>query len=151
MGLKGINHIVLKVRDADASEAFYRLLGFERSGSREEIGMRFFSADFHRGQPHHHHLALFTVGPDASTVPKGAVGMAHFCVTVEEETDLRVLHDALAGAGHRILGLTDHIVSRSFYARDPDGHVVEVTWDVPRDQWSHLDNPFAEDRPYVLP
>ncbi len=45
----------------------------------------------------------------------------------------------------------DHIVSRSFYAVDPDGHVVEVTWDVPEQEWAHLENPFATDRPYTLP
>jgi len=146
MALKGINHIVLKVRDPDASEGFYRLLGFEPTGTREDLGMRFFSAG-----GHHHHLALYPVGPEAPAPPSGGVGMAHFCVTVEEEGDLRILHDALATAGHRILGLTDHVVSRSFYARDPDGHTVEVTWDVPREQWAHLDNPFAEDRPYELP
>ena len=144
MALKGINHIVLKVRDLDASEAFYTLLGFTRSGQRE--GMRFF-----HGGGHAHDLALFEVGPDAPPPPREGTGLFHFCVTVEAESELRELHDKLAGAGHRMLNTTDHIVSRSFYCLDPDKNVVELTWDTPEAGWKDMDNPFAVDRPYELP
>lgn len=144
MALKGINHIVLKVRSLDASEAFYALLGFTRAGHRE--GMRFL-----HGGAHHHDLALFEVGPGAPPPPREGTGLFHFCVTVEEERELRQLRDKLAGAGHRILNATDHIVSRSFYCLDPDKNVVEVTWDTPGADWKDMENPFAMDRPYELP
>jgi catechol-2,3-dioxygenase len=144
MALKGINHVVLKVRDLERSHRFYRLLGFTPAGARE--GMRFY-----RGGVHHHDLALFEVGAQAPPAPREAVGLFHFCVTVEEEGELGVLARRLGEAGYRVLGTVDHIVSRSFYALDPDGHVVEVTWDVPEAEWAHLDNPFLLDRPYELP
>lgn len=144
MALKGINHVVLKVRDLEAAEAFYRLLGFTRAGQRE--GMRFL-----HGGAHHHDLALFQVGADAPKPIREGTGLFHFCITVERESELRPLHDKIAAAGHRIVTTLDHIVSRSFYCQDPDGNVVEVTWDVPGEQWSHLENPFATDHPYDLP
>ena len=144
MALKGINHIVLKVRDLEASERFYRLLGFRLAGHRE--GMRFL-----HGGVHHHDLALYEVGPDAPLPPREGAGLFHFCVTVESEDELRSLHDKIAAAGHRILSATDHIVSRSFYCLDPDKNVVEVTWDVPEAEWKDMENPFAVDKPYRLP
>jgi catechol 2,3-dioxygenase len=146
MALKGINHVVLKVRDLDRSERFYRLLGFEPAGTREEMRMRFF-----HGGAHAHDLALIEMGLDAPEPPREAVGLYHFCVTVETEAELGVLAGRLRAAGHRVSEGVDHIVSRSFYTRDPDGNGVELTWDTPEAGWRHLDNPFGSDRPYDLP
>ncbi|MEE8435094.1 MAG: hypothetical protein V3S64_09945, partial [bacterium] len=83
--------------------------------------------------------------------PREGTGLFHFCVTVEAESELRELRGKLAGAGHRMLNTTDHIVSRSFYCLDPDRNVVEVTWDTPEADWKDMENPFAVDRPYELP
>lgn len=146
MALKGINHVVLKVRDLDAAERFYRLLGFTPSGTRADMRMRFY-----HGGAHAHDLALIEVGAGAPEAPRQAVGLFHFCVTVEAERELAVLRERLAAAGHRVSDGVDHIVSRSFYTRDPDGNGVEVTWDTPESDWRDLENPFALDRPYDLP
>jgi len=40
----------------------------------------------------------------------------------------------LAAAG-ALAGESDHGVSKSLYARDPDGIEFEVMWAVPRDSW----------------
>ncbi|HKI98434.1 MAG TPA: VOC family protein [bacterium] len=146
MALKGINHVVLKVRDLDTAERFYRLLGFEPAGTRDDLRMRFF-----HGGAHAHDLALKEMGADAPESPRDGVGLFHFCVTVEDEAELSVLRDRLREAGYRVSDGVDHIVSHSFYTRDPDGNGVEVTWDTPEADWRHLDNPFAQDRPLDLP
>lgn len=39
---------------------------------------------------------------------------------------------------------------RSFYVADPDGHVVELGVDVPREEWADETAPFRADRPYAL-
>jgi catechol-2,3-dioxygenase len=50
-----------------------------------------------------------------------------------------------------VLGSVDHNISRSFYVRDPDGNVVELTFDLPRGEWANQAEPFAEDLPYEIP
>ena len=146
MALKGINHVVLKVRDLDASERFYRLLGFTPSGTRPEMRMRFY-----HGGAHAHDLALIEVGAAAPDPPRDGVGLFHFCLTVETEAELGTLSRRLTEAGYRISDGVDHVISHSFYTRDPDGNGVEVAWDTPESEWRHLDNPFAFDRPFDLP
>jgi len=146
MALKGINHVVLKVRDLERSDRFYRLLGFQPSGAREHLRMRFY-----HGGAHAHDLALLELGAAAPEPPREATGLYHFCVTVEDEAELGELRRKLSEAGHRVSEGVDHIVSRSFYTRDPDGNGVELTWDTPEADWRHLDNPFAVDRAYHIP
>lgn len=146
MALKGINHVVLKVRDLDRSERFYRLLGFQPSGTRADQRMRFF-----HGGAHAHDLALKEMGPDAPEPPREGVGLYHFCITVDDEAELGVLRERLLAAGHRVSEGVDHIVSHSIYTRDPDGNGVELTWDTPESDWRHLDNPFERDRPWEPP
>jgi catechol 2,3-dioxygenase len=146
MALKGINHVVIKVRDLDRSERFYRVLGFEPAGRRDSVRMRFY-----HGGGHAHDLALLELGADAPEPPREATGLYHFCVTVEREAELGELRARLAAAGYRVSDGIDHVVSRSFYSRDPDGNGVEVTWDTPDSDWQELDNPFAFDRPYTVP
>jgi catechol 2,3-dioxygenase len=145
MALKGINHVVLKVRDLERSERFYRLLGFEPAGTRADMRMRFY-----HGGAHAHDLAIIEMGERAPEPPREAVGLFHFCITVDDEGDLPVLQRRLREAGYGVSEGVDHIVSRSFYTRDPDGNGVEVTWDTPEADWKHLDNPFALDRPYAI-
>lgn len=144
MAITGINHVVLKVRNLERSEAFYRLLGFSPAGHRN--GMRFL-----RAGTHHHDLALFEVGERAPAAAKEAVGLFHFCVTVEREGELAEFAALLEQDGHKVSPGMDHVVSRSFYTKDPDGNTVELTWDAPESEWRHMANPFAEDRAYTLP
>lgn len=145
MKLRGINHVVLKVRDLQRSAEFYSyILGFEQVGQRRR--MLFF-----RGGGHPHDLALFEIGPDAAPLQPHQVGLFHFCITVEDETALAELYRRCKKACVKILGVVDHIVSHSFYVEDPDGNVVELTVDAPEEEWAHLENPFERDRPYHLP
>lgn len=145
MPILGINHVNLNVRDLERSRKFYELLGFEVSGHRE--GMLFL-----RVGGHHHHIGLLEVGAEAPPHSRHNVGIQHFALTVDDEAEIGRLYRALTVAGHRISATSDHRANRSFYVKDPDGILVEVTYDAPRADWADVaDNPFADDRPYAIP
>lgn len=144
MAVTGINHVALRVRDLEVSRKFYELLGFRESGHRED--MLFFAAP-----GHHHHIAMLQAEPEAVERPRHCMGVLHFAVTVEAEAELGRLYSLLEEAGYRIRMTIDHFANRSFYVEDPDGNIVEVTYDVPRAEWEHLGNPFGQDRPYDPP
>lgn len=145
MPLRGINHVVLKVRDLAAADAFYRgVLGMKKAGERP--GMWFYAAGGHS-----HDLALVEVGPRAPAPPGNGTGLFHFCLDVSDEKSLAQLHRRCRESGARLLGTVDHGMMRSFYVQDPDGHTVELGVDVPPSEWAGQADPFAEDRPYDIP
>ena len=39
-----------------------------------------------------------------------------------------------------LVGESDHGVTKSLYAKDPDGNEFEVMWAVPRDEWGALEH-----------
>lgn len=142
MAIRGINHVVLRVRDLDSADAFYGgVLGLEKVGERGR--MWFYSAS-----AHHHDLALMEArGESPSAGDRGA--LFHFCLDVSDEKALAELYERCWKSGAQILGTADHTILRSFYVADPDGNVVELGFDVPREQWREGD-PFAVDRPYHM-
>jgi len=145
MALRGINHIVLKVRNLEASDRFYReVLGLERVGERGPMW-------FYRAGAHHHDLALVEVGVSAIAPPRQATGLFHFCLDISDETSLALLYRRCREAGVAVLGTADHTIMRSFYVQDPDGNVVELGVDVPREEWADEAAPFARDYAYALP
>ena len=144
MALTGLDHVNLKVRDLERSRRFYELLGLKETSHRD--GMLFFALG-----DHHHHLALYEVGPNATNPPRGSVGLGHFSFSVESESELSGFRQKLEAAGHSIETTIDHVVSKSMYFRDPDGNMVELAYNLPRSQWAKMENPLAEDRPYEVP
>ncbi|WP_009630658.1 VOC family protein [Synechocystis sp. PCC 7509] len=144
MALTGINHIVLKVKDLEASDYFYReILGMRQVGKRDK--MWFYSAG-----NHHHDLALVEVG-NPTTVPQmPQTGLFHLCFNVSDESALAELHDRTKTFGVTILGAVDHTIMRSFYVLDPDRHVIELGVDIPQAEWAHLSDPFGRDVAYSL-
>ncbi len=100
---------------------------------------------------HHHHVALYRVDSDAPRPPRGGVGLGHVALEIESEAELVEASRRMEDAGYPIHSTLDHVVSKSVYLRDPDGNMVELAYNVPREQWAHLENPLAEDRPYTLP
>jgi catechol 2,3-dioxygenase len=141
--VRGINHIVLKVCNLEASDKFYReALGLTKVGARGRMW-------FYTAGAHHHDLALVETGRPAPGVAESS--LFHFCLDVADESALVRVYRRCLAAGVPILGSVDHNISRSFYLRDPDGNVVELTYDLPRGQWANSTEPFAEDLPYELP
>ena len=124
-----LNHAVLYVSNVERSVSFYRdLLGFEVAVSFP--GAAFLRAD---GSGNDHDLGLFQVpatAPSAGRQP----GLYHLAWQVDTIDELASLRAALLCAGS-LVGESDHGVSKSLYAHDPDGIEFEVMWAVPRSAW----------------
>ncbi len=125
-----LNHAVLYVRDAARSAAFYQeVFGFEVV--EQMPGAVFLRAS---ATSNHHDLGLFSVGPDAPLPQRGRVGLYHLAWEVPSIHDLTVARDELMRVGAYV-GESDHGVSKSLYAHDPDGNEFEVMWAVPATAW----------------
>jgi catechol-2,3-dioxygenase len=144
MALKKLGHVVLKVRDLDRSEAFYTsVLGLAVTG-RLPGRMVFFAVP---GNTDSHDLGLWKVGPDATPPSSTQVGLFHVAWQVEREEDLRAFHDSLVARGIPVRSTMDHGANLSVYFEDPDGNMLEVTFDKPREAWPPGLNPFAGREP----
>jgi catechol-2,3-dioxygenase len=127
-----LGHIVLRVRDLQRSKAFYtEVLGLRPTGEIPGM-MAFFST---QNNPDSHDLALMALGPNAPDPDTQAVGLYHFAYQVESEEALAKAYLALRDAGVTIVGTGDHGVSKGIYILDPDGIQIEITYEVPQDQW----------------
>ncbi|AIA03342.1 MULTISPECIES: VOC family protein [Streptomyces] len=135
MAVRRLNHAVLYIREVARSVAFYtEVLGFTVD---VEIPGRaaFLSAP---GSDNDHDLGLFAVGPDAPGPENGRIGLYHLAWEVGTLGDLAAIAARLRERG-ALVGATDHLVSKSLYARDPDGNEFEVMWRVPRADWPGAD------------
>ena len=125
IGLKRLQHLVLWVSDVERSVRFYRdVLGFE-------VKKRYPNAAFLKisGTPDDHHLGLFE--QTGVTRPDERVArMYHSAWEVGEITDLVSARQRLIEVG-ALVGSSDHGVSLSLYAKDPDGLEFEIFWTVP--------------------
>jgi len=135
MPVRRLNHAVLYVRDLAPSVSFYRdTLGFE---IRTEVPGR---AAFLRapGSANDHDLGLFAVAgaapADGELVTQA--GLYHLAWEVGTLADLADVRARLAAAG-ALVGQSDHRVSKSLYAKDPNGIEFEVMWRVPAEDWEH--------------
>lgn len=119
----------LVARDPAALEAFYAgavgLDVLERTATSTTLGAA--------GQ------ALIVVDHDPHAAPEDprSAGLFHTALVFD---DPRHLSAALVGLAERApassIGASDHLVSRAFYARDPEGNELELYVDRPRDEWS---------------
>jgi catechol-2,3-dioxygenase len=129
MTIRRLNHAVLYVRDAAVSARFYeRVLGF-RITQRMGDQAVFLRAD---GSDNDHDLALFSVG--ARPAPGQSIGLYHLAWQVHTLEELVAVRAKLLEAGS-LVGESDHGVSNSLYAKDPDGIEFEVMWATPRESW----------------
>ncbi len=130
MAISRLNHAVLWVRDATASATFFtEVLEFEiASTAGDGAGV------FLRSSPdskNDHDLALFSIGADAGpATERNNVGMYHLAWEVPTLRELVRMHGRLVAAG-TLVGMSDHGVSKSLYAKDLDGLEHEVLWAVP--------------------
>ena len=124
-GLKRLQHLVLWISDLDRSVRFYQdVVGLE-------VKRRHPNAAFMKipGSPDDHHLGLF----EQRGVPRPneeVARMYHSAWEVGEIGDLVRARLRLAEAG-ALVGSSDHGVSLSLYAKDPDGLEFEIFWTVP--------------------
>jgi catechol-2,3-dioxygenase len=133
--VRRLNHAVLYVRDARRAAAFYKeAFGFEVVAEDPSGAAVFLRA---AGTENHHDLGLFSLGPQAPPPQPGRVGLYHLAWQVDTITDLAEMREVLLRLG-ALVGESDHGVTKSLYARDPDGNEFEVMWMVPREQWGDM-------------
>ncbi|HSC70271.1 MAG TPA: VOC family protein [Candidatus Methylomirabilis sp.] len=146
MGVKALGHAVLRVRELERSLAFYRdLLGLKevaRYGSR----MVFLSCG-----ENHHDLALQQIGKSAPDPNPAAVGLYHLAFKVGDNLqDLVEVKKRLEAASVRILGTSDHDVSKSLYVLDPDGIEIELYSDEDPAIWRSNPHAVATIKPLAI-
>ncbi|MGH3625485.1 MAG: VOC family protein [Sciscionella sp.] len=131
MGIRRLNHAVLYVREVQRSVEFYRrTLGF--TVAHQLRGAAFLRAP---ESGNDHDLGLFEIGTSAkpSGAGSGSVGLYHLAWSVGTLAELALVADELRAAG-ALVGASDHVTSKSLYAKDPDGLEFEVGWFVPRER-----------------
>ena len=124
-----IGKVRLRVADIDALAAFYeRVVGLrpvEREGELVRLAPD-------GGEP----LIELVSAPRAPTRPSFSTGLFHLAILVPDRAELARSLQRVAGAGWRLSGASDHLVSEALYLRDPEGNGIEIYRDRPRDQWA---------------
>jgi catechol 2,3-dioxygenase len=148
---RGINHLVLNVRDIEASDRFWtEILGFKCVAElkpipgRQRPKMRFYSGVDADGGVTHHDLALAEVPKTAQgngddhgpwSLMPGAIGLNHVAITwPDRESWLRQVA-FMQSRGVTFHRRVNHGMTHSVYISDPDGHGIEVLYELPREVW----------------
>lgn len=147
---RGINHLVLNVRDMEESHRFWtEIMGFRQvaelrpRAGRPPLTMRFYSGVDERGEVNHHDLALAEI-PDAGAAGANSgpwsmaprrVGLNHVAITYpDRETWLKQLA-FLQSKGVPFHLRINHGMTHSVYISDPNGHGIEVLYELPPEVW----------------
>ena len=135
----GVNHLVLNVRDLEASHRFYtEVLGYEQVGELGDVlpmTMRFYST---HGK--HHDIALVKQDkPDPApadwsmAVPRGRMNHVAIAYPNRESFLNQMRHMQACGIEFKLRG--NHGMTHSVYINDPDGNGIEVLYELPRETW----------------
>jgi catechol-2,3-dioxygenase len=140
---KGVNHLVLNVRDIEASHRFYtEVLGFEQCGTLgDHIPM---TMQFYRSAPDHHHdIALVQLSPEEAARPVDPWDMRnnrsainHIAVAYPDRESWLAQLEHLKNCDVQFLVRGDHGMTHSVYIADPDGNGIEVLYELPEEVWS---------------
>jgi catechol-2,3-dioxygenase len=136
-----ISHLVLNVRDIEASHRFYtEALGFEQCGALGEssqIGVM----RFYRANPEaHHELALVqtkeeSVDPETWSILATRIGINHIALNYGSRENFLARLKRLREVHIEFLNRGNHGMTHSLYVQDPDGNGIEVLYDVPSSAW----------------
>jgi catechol-2,3-dioxygenase len=119
---KRVGHLVLNVKDVEASTSFYtKVLGFDISVKRPDGSGTFLTCG-----KIHHDLALFKAPVGAAPVTEGGLGLNHLAIQVEDYQELRDYYFHLQELGVPISRTIDHSMTKSIYLKDPDGNGIEL-------------------------
>ena len=115
-----VGHVVLNVRDTEASAQWYvDVLGMELMNYTPEIEMAFLSF----GESDHD-IALVKC-PEG--VELGSPGDSHTALAIDGgEEELKEIYQRVKASGAKIEMQADHGLSKSFYFLDPDGNRLEI-------------------------
>jgi len=147
---RGINHLVLNVRNMEESHRFWtEIMGFRQVAElrpkpgRPPLTMRFYSGVDERGEVNHHDVALAEIpggegagaNPGPWSLSPRQVGLNHVAITYpDRESWLRQLA-FLRSKGVPFHLRINHGMTHSVYISDPDGHGIEVLYELPPEVW----------------
>ena len=138
---KYLGHVNIYVRNVERSHKWYEnVLGLHTYEYRPGWAA-FMSADIEQS----HEVALMQVGDDAPAQHKGQVGLNHMAWMMETLDDLKDAYWRLKENEVELERIVDHGVSLGIYFRDPDGNGLEVSYELPRDQWPRQERIFSSD------
>jgi catechol 2,3-dioxygenase len=143
----GVNHVVLNVRDIEASHRFWtEVIGLKQVGAlrpRADGGaiptMRFYSGD-HGGQMTHHDVAIVE-NPDLPPPPEkwhligGAQAINHVAIAMRDRESWLKKLASLQEMGVKFSMRVNWGVAHSVYIMDPNGYGVELLYELPREIW----------------
>ena len=119
-----IGAVTLRVRDLAKLAAFYRdAIGLKLL--REGPGL----AELGAGT-----TVLVRLKAGAAE-PASAAGLFHLAILLPSRRDLADWLRHAAGAGIRLEGASDHLVSEALYLSDPEGNGIEIYRDRKRSEW----------------
>jgi len=138
-----VNHLVLNVRDIEASHRFYtEVMGFEQCGELSPTHP--YTMRFYRGhQSHHHDLALVQVEdrdgtattPERWSMQPRQVGVNHIAIAYPDREAFLTQLRHLKANGVEFIVRGNHGMTHSAYIADPDGYGLEVLYEVPEEVW----------------
>ena len=115
---KRIGHVVLNVKNVEASTKFYtEVLGFQIALQKED-------ATFLTCGKIHHDLALFKAKQTFKI--KDALGLNHMAIQVEDFDMLTEYYHILEMNNVEVERTTDHGMTSSIYFQDPDSNGIEL-------------------------
>jgi len=145
----GVNHLVLNVRDLEESHRFWtEMVGFKcvaelKPKPGRTMQMRFYSGVNAHGQVSHHDLALAQI-PDGDKLKPEPWGMGPRTIGVNHVAICYPTREAwlkqvafLKSQGVPIHLRIDHGMTHSIYISDPNGHGIEILYELPREIWEN--------------
>lgn len=145
---RGINHLVLNVRDIEESHNFWcNQLGFRQVGElhpREDgvpsMTMRFYSGVV--DDVNHHDLALverqgLPEPPEQWSMFAGSSAINHIAITYPDRESWLEQVQFLKEQGVPMNLRVNHGMTHSVYVNDPNGYGVEVLYELPAAVWEN--------------
>jgi len=143
---RGVNHLVLNVRDIDESHHFWAdILGFRQVGELHPRGdgipsmtMRFYSGVV--DEVNHHDLALveregLPEPPAEWSMFAGACAVNHIAITYPDRASWLEQVQYMKDQGVKMNLRVNHGMTHSVYVNDPNGYGVEVLYELPEAVW----------------
>jgi catechol 2,3-dioxygenase len=146
---RGINHLVLNVRNLEASHKFWtEIIGFKCVAAlkpipgRKRPKMRFYSGVDAHGDVTHHDLALAEIAqtgesgsPEEWNLMSNRPGINHVAICWPDRESWLKQVAFLQSKGVPFHRRVNHGMTHSVYISDPDGHGIEVLYELPREVW----------------
>jgi catechol 2,3-dioxygenase len=145
---RGLNHLVINVRDIEESHRFWtEMIGFKQVGELKPTPqrphppkMRFYSGSRSDGSTHHHDIALvenknLPEPPKEWSMFGPALAVNHIAITLPDRESWQRQLAYLQARGVKFNRRVEHGMTHSLYINDPNGYGVELLYDLPKEVW----------------